>query len=146
MIHTLDEDLDLVIALTKHKRFRQLVDPDHPDYQPGYVATIHAMAESYRANQPPKPIEPVAPPPPEIPSLITRIGNFASSVVAHVAQGMPTLEPEAVEARLAVCNGPPEGPPCDQRSPGGVCAGCGCYVNLKATWSDQVCPLGKWPT
>lgn len=36
--------LDLVVARTKHERYRHLVDPTHPDFNPAYRATILVMA------------------------------------------------------------------------------------------------------
>lgn len=77
--------------------------------------------------------------------LLIKALNFASAVVAHAAAGMPEASPELKAARLAVCNGEPGCPPCDQRLPGGTCAGCGCDLDWAASWADKDCPLGKWP-
>jgi hypothetical protein len=87
----------------------------------------------------------------ELPSLWTQAVNFAGAVVTHVAAGMPVLDQAGVEARLRICEtSGPDGAPCanlilpDWRC-GGV-NGCGCWLKEKATWADQVCPLGKWVT
>jgi len=29
-------------------------------------------------------------------------------------------------------------------APDNRCSGCGCYMNLKASWDEQKCPDGKW--
>lgn len=36
--------VEAVVRRTRHARYRQLVDPDHPDYRPEYVAGILAAA------------------------------------------------------------------------------------------------------
>lgn len=116
--------------LTGHARFLDLCDPEHADYNPGYFPLVRQIATG----------EPVSAPPVEAPRLITRVVNFAGAVVSHVAAGLPTLGPEAVAARLAVCEAP-----CPQRLPDGVCAGCGCHLREKARWADMDCPEGLWP-
>ena len=78
-------------------------------------------------------------PAPTLPGLFTRAANFASAAVSHVRAGRPQLGDAAYEARLAICA------TCDQLLPGGQCAGCGCNLRLKARWSEQACPLDKWP-
>jgi hypothetical protein len=78
---------------------------------------------------------PTSPPP-----LVGRIANFLKAAGRHVAAGMPAASPELQAARLAVCDG------CDQRLPGGTCAGCGCNLSIKSSWLGEVCPKGKWPT
>jgi hypothetical protein len=76
--------------------------------------------------------------------LIRKAVNLAGSAVRHVAAGKPQSSPELVAARLAVCR------VCDQyRASDGTCGGakgCGCFVERKARWAEQACPIGKWPT
>lgn len=84
-------------------------------------------------------------PPPTPPPILTRAVNLAGAVASHFAAGLPKASEELKAARLAVCIGPPGGKPCDQRLPGGTCAGCGCNLSVKAGWAEQECPLGKWP-
>jgi hypothetical protein len=86
------------------------------------------------ATQPPPADGPPKPPP-----LLTRAVNFLGAVVSHAAAGRPKSSPETVAARLAVCG------TCPQRLPGGVCAGCGCNLTVKASWADTDCPKGLWP-
>lgn len=40
------EALELVVGRTGHARFYQLTDPTHPDYDPGYVRVVMAMAQA----------------------------------------------------------------------------------------------------
>ena len=37
--------LDTVIARTGHRRYRDLCDPEHPDFNPGYIPIVRALAE-----------------------------------------------------------------------------------------------------
>jgi hypothetical protein len=57
---------------------------------------------------------------------------------------MPEASLELVQQRLAVCHA------CDYYRPSdGTCGGntgCGCFVEIKAKWLDQSCPLDRWPT
>ena len=73
----LAEALDLVVAQTGHHRFRELLDPAHPDYNPGYGPVVLRMAaglsphppyvsppprlESPRPTPPPTPAPPLSP-------------------------------------------------------------------------------------
>lgn len=41
---TLAEALDLVVARTGHARYRDLCDPTHPDYDPGYEGLVMQLA------------------------------------------------------------------------------------------------------
>ena len=38
------EALDLCVDRTKHERFAQLLDPNHPDYEPAYKSVVRAIA------------------------------------------------------------------------------------------------------
>jgi hypothetical protein len=127
------DDLDLVVAHTRHERYRELCDPSGPHYNEGYLDVVSRQAEALRTSQP------VTPPPPVLPTFLNRVGNFVEAVVEHIAAGMPSAQPDEIAARLAICQ------PCDQRLPGNQCAGCGCNLAWKASWADQDCPLGKWP-
>lgn len=82
-----------------------------------------------------------APAPLPMPSLLKRAANLAGAVVQHLAAGMPEVTEAGFNARMAVCRG------CEMLRPGDVCGhqGCGCFLQIKAHWADQACPLGKWP-
>jgi hypothetical protein len=47
------EDLSLVLERRKAFRFRDLTDPDHPDYRPEYIAVVRTEAARLRGEQPP---------------------------------------------------------------------------------------------
>lgn len=76
------------------------------------------------------------------PSLFRQAGNLAVAAAKHLATGGKLVSPEVKAARLAVCAGcefyDPEPKKCRHSS-------CGCYLDTKANWSSEDCPLGKWP-
>lgn len=80
------------------------------------------------------------------PSLARKALNLAQAVTTHVSHGMPKADPATAAARLALCEG------CT--GPGGywnparrTCARpeCGCNMDIKVTWADMSCPVGRWP-
>lgn len=71
------------------------------------------------------------------PSLIKQAVNLAKSTAKHVATGMQKVSVSELERRLNICN------TCDKLNKG-RCAECGCFVNIKASWGSEKCPLGKW--
>lgn len=46
------EDLELVISVTKHERYRDLTDPAHPDYHDTIAPYINRLAQSLRTGEP----------------------------------------------------------------------------------------------
>ena len=84
-----------------------------------------------------------AAPPPEMPSLLERVGNFATSAAKHIAAGAPRCTDEEVAARHAICAG------CEYFD-GKACTKCGCPVSRerayvsKLSWAGESCPVGKW--
>jgi hypothetical protein len=79
---------------------------------------------------------------PAAPGLLKRAGSLAKAIGAEtkaIVQGQPTLTAQQVAARLAVCAS------CDQLRSNRACAKCGCFVDAKARFRSQDCPLRKWP-
>jgi hypothetical protein len=79
---------------------------------------------------------------PATPGLLKRAGSLAKAIGAEtkaMVQGQPTLTTEKVAARLAACAS------CDQLRSNRACAKCGCFVDAKARFRSQNCPLLKWP-
>lgn len=94
-------------------------------------------------------VEPAEPPPaPDLartdaPSFLTKVRNFASATVQHVAAGMPMASDEEIIRRHDICLS------CEHLKDG-ACNLCGCPVSRvagyvsKLSWADQSCPAGKW--
>jgi hypothetical protein len=80
---------------------------------------------------------------PEMPGILERLGNFATSAARHVAAGAPRCTDEQVAARHAICSG------CEYFD-GKACTKCGCPVSRerayvsKLSWAGESCPVGKW--
>lgn len=76
------------------------------------------------------------------PGLLKRAGSLAKAIGSEtkaIVQRQPNLTAQQVAARLAVCAS------CDQLRPNRTCARCGCFVDAKARFRSQDCPLRKWP-
>ncbi|SIO60118.1 hypothetical protein SAMN05444166_6273 [Singulisphaera sp. GP187] len=71
------------------------------------------------------------------PGLIAQLRSFATAIVQHVSAGSPRVTEAQKNARLAICQA------CEDFDQGS-CRRCGCGLDLKAGWSDQACPAGKW--
>ena len=79
---------------------------------------------------------------PAPPGLLKRAGSLAKAIGSEtkaIVQRQPNLSVQQVAARLAVCAS------CDQLRSNRSCAKCGCFVDAKARFRSQVCPLRKWP-
>lgn len=77
------------------------------------------------------------------PSLLDKAVNLAVALFEHVAAGMPLVDAETAEARLAICRTcleffDAERVVCTHKK-------CGCQMEVKITWAEQACPIGKWP-
>ena len=76
------------------------------------------------------------------PGLLKRAGSLAKAIGSEtkaMAKGQPSLTPKQVASRLAACGS------CDQLRSNRTCARCGCFVDAKARFRSQSCPLRKWP-
>jgi hypothetical protein len=89
-----------------------------------------------------------SPQPPDLartdaPSFLTKVKNFASAAVSHVAAGMPMASDEEIIRRHDICL------TCEHLQ-NDACNLCGCPVSRaagyvsKLSWADQSCPAGKW--
>lgn len=134
------EALGIPCACRVHVRFRDLVRSNPERYVPAAVASSRALA-----GLPPDPsLTPKASRPDRpLPPLGRQVANFVRAQIRHVADGRVKATPEALAARLAVCNACPMLRASDRRC---SATGCGCPVDTKATYRSESCPLGKWPT
>lgn len=75
---------------------------------------------------------------PKLPSSIKMASHFVKAVANHVADDLKKTSSDNLTARLEVCT------LCDQRTDN-RCAVCGCFIDKKAMWESEDCPLAKWP-
>ena len=80
---------------------------------------------------------------PTLPSSVKMAGNFAKATVKHIGNGMKKVDLPMYQRRLHVCNGcvPPDGLRVKNRC---THESCGCFIDTKAWWSSEKCPLDKW--
>lgn len=74
---------------------------------------------------------------PQLPGKWEMAKNFAKSLKNHAVDGFKKSPLEVMENRLMKCS------LCDYRVESN-CSVCGCNLELKASWKEQECPLGKW--
>jgi len=76
---------------------------------------------------------------PKLPSKTRMAKNFVKAVVRHVGDGMKKVDLKTYQHRLDVCN------PCHMRLKNRCThEDCGCFIDKKAWWASEECPLGKW--
>lgn len=63
--------------------------------------------------------------------------NFANSAFNHAKNGFKTVTDEIKNSRLDICKS------CNKLK-NDKCSECGCFVNIKASWDSEKCPLEKW--
>ncbi|REJ91916.1 MAG: hypothetical protein DWQ34_13885 [Planctomycetota bacterium] len=75
------------------------------------------------------------------PGWLRRAWNFCRAVVRHVRNWAQYASRRVYRERLAICRACPSLDPermvCREKT-------CGCYVERKARWASEECPLGKW--
>lgn len=76
--------------------------------------------------------------PQPFPGLFKQGLNLIASVAQHVAGGLQSADSETYQKRMEICKA------CPKLRPDNRCSGCGCYMNIKASWEEQRCPDGKW--
>ena len=81
--------------------------------------------------------------PSDIPSASRRVMNLASAAVRHAMSGFERANQDLIEARLEICR---QCASCEITNM--ICRekSCGCYVQIKAGWASESCPLLKWPS
>ncbi len=73
----------------------------------------------------------------KLPPILTQTKNFIKSLLNHVAGGAKMVDDAEFDRRMNICKG------CD-RLQNDRCLECGCFVEVKARWSSEECPLKKW--
>lgn len=74
-----------------------------------------------------------------MPSILERAKNFTKSAITIVKDKGRRVNIEEYKERLNTCNSNTCG-----LYQSGWCAGCGCYLPLKAWFASMDCPSGLW--
>lgn len=72
-----------------------------------------------------------------LPSTWKQGWNFLKASLRAAQTGFGKIDDAAYERRLSLCT------LCPSRN-NDRCGECGCYIEVKASWPAEVCPLGKW--
>jgi len=74
----------------------------------------------------------------ELPSTAQMAKNLLHAVKEHVSSGWSKCTEEESAERFEVCSS------CERMREDKRCSLCGCFMELKSTWKEQKCPIGKW--
>ena len=74
-----------------------------------------------------------------LPSTLKMAGNFAKAVGKHIGNGLKKVDISEYQRRLNVCND------CElRRRTRCTHEECGCFIDKKAWWDSESCPMNKW--
>ena len=66
-------------------------------------------------------------------------GRFGKSAFNHAKDRFKHVDDEIYNKRMEICKG------CEKFNPESVrCNDCGCFLEIKAKWNSEKCPLEKW--
>ena len=76
----------------------------------------------------------------QLPPTLQLAKNFSKAITKHIVNGLKNVSPQQYKERLDICNG------CALME-NGRCThpDCGCFLDKKAWWASENCPLEKWP-
>jgi len=78
-------------------------------------------------------------PEPKLPSKVRMVKNFAKAAAKHIGDGLRKVSIQEYQDRLDICN------PCNMRLKNRCThESCGCFIDKKAWWASEECPLDKW--
>ncbi len=122
---TWQDALEIMVARTKHERYRWLTSDDNPDV---------VQREEFRALL----VKQAS----ELPPLIQQAGTLAGAVgraAGAVLTGQPVIASGEQQAtRWAICLA------CEHLEGESRCRICGCYMKAKTAMAQERCPIAKW--
>jgi hypothetical protein len=68
---------------------------------------------------------------------MSTVFNFAKAVANHAKNNFKNVDEKILSDRLSICKD------CDKNK-NSRCLECGCFINIKASWESEKCPLEKW--
>tara|TARA_Y100000310_G_C20516496_1_gene731450 strand:+ start:374 stop:805 length:432 start_codon:yes stop_codon:yes gene_type:complete len=73
------------------------------------------------------------------PSFLEMAKNAGTSMVNHAMNSFQSVPANVKEERISICQG------CEHyNSESTRCNECGCFINIKADWASEKCPIDKW--
>jgi hypothetical protein len=79
---------------------------------------------------------------PQLPSATAMVINFGKAVVKHAQDGFKRVTLQQYQERLTICNKNKCGYRLKNRC---THPACGCFLDKKAWWNSENCPVGDWP-
>jgi hypothetical protein len=65
--------------------------------------------------------------------------NFGKAVINHAKDGFKKTDDKIFNQRIEICKS------CEfYNSASNRCNRCGCFLDIKAAWNSEKCPIGKW--
>jgi hypothetical protein len=65
--------------------------------------------------------------------------NFTNSLINHAKDGFKRVDDTVYSSRLAICQS------CEYYDDKNItCKTCGCFLDIKARWNSEKCPIDKW--
>ena len=72
------------------------------------------------------------------PSVIRSVGNLVAAVAHHAVTGFHEVNDEEFTKRITICEA------CPFFTEKRTCLKCNCYMDTKARWREQRCPIAAW--
>jgi len=73
------------------------------------------------------------------PSFFQMTKNAGASMMNHAMNSFQSVPANVKEERISICEG------CEHyNSETTRCDECGCFINIKADWASEKCPIDKW--
>ena len=70
---------------------------------------------------------------------LNMLKNFTNSLINHSLNGWMNVNRETFNSRMSICRS------CEFFDSSAVrCKQCGCFLNIKASWASEKCPIDKW--
>lgn len=73
------------------------------------------------------------------PTKLEKLGSLTKASISFIKSGLKKSPNEIYDSRVLTCLSCTEYDIKDDS-----CCKCGCYINIKASWLSEECPLDKW--
>jgi len=71
--------------------------------------------------------------------VFQQMGNLSAAAFKFVSAGMPKVGRDIFNKRIETCES------CEEfNKEERMCKKCDCYIDIKAAWATEQCPLNKW--
>lgn len=122
---TWQDALEIVVARTRHERYRWLCSDDNPDVEQRDGHRRHMLDQCGHV--------------PSYPPAVVQAGSALGAAARFVMDGFRTVDDAEQARRLTICHA------CEHHDAGAHrCRACGCYADVKTRVASSSCPHHKW--